>query len=272
MAINPNLDPSAFHLAGGPVGVMLIHGFTGSPPEMRLVADYLNQRGLTVFGPLLPGHGTDIEDLSKRKWQEWTGYIEKEFTNLKRNCQVVFTGGLSLGSLLSLYLAAHNDEVDGVLAYSPAIKVSDWRASLIPLLKYFMPNLPKDEDFVTDPDALAHNWSYDSLPLHAAHEIMYLSREVRRSLPQVNCPALIVQGVLDPAIAPDCAEIVNDEVGSKVKEVLLLNNSGHLVTIDGEWEHVAETTYQFIQTLVPEELKQQIQSAKSIKEKQKNSS
>ena len=256
MAINPNLDPSEFYLEGGPVGVMLIHGFTGSPPEIRLIADYLNQRGLTVSGPLLPGHGTDIEDLSKRKWQEWTGYLEKEFSKLKRNCQVVFTGGLSLGSILSLYLAAHNDDVDGVLAYSPAIKVSDWRASLIPLLKFIMPNLPKDEDFVTDPDALAQNWSYDGYPLHAAHEVMRLSQEVRRSLLQVNCPALIVQGELDPAIAPDCAPIVNDGVSSKEKEVLYLKNSGHLVTIDSEWETVAETTYQFIQAHVPEELLQ----------------
>ena len=85
MAINPNLDPSEFYLGGGPVGVMLIHGFTGSPPEMRLIADYLNQRGLTVSGPLLPGHGTSIEDLNKRKWQEWTQYLGKEFSKLKRN-------------------------------------------------------------------------------------------------------------------------------------------------------------------------------------------
>lgn len=254
MAINPNLDPSEFYLEGGPVGVMLIHGFTGSPPEIRLIADYLNQRGLTVSAPLLPGHGTSMEDLDQRKWQEWTQTIENEFTNLKRNCQVVFAGGLSLGSLLSLYLAAHNNEVDGIMAYSPAIKVSDWRASLIPVLKYIMPNLPKGEDFVTDPDALAQNWSYDGLPLHAAHEIMRLSKEVRRSLDQVNCPVLIVQGALDPAIAPDCAQIVNDGVSSKEKEVLLLNNSGHLVTIDSEWETVAETTYLFIQTHVPEEL------------------
>ena len=256
MAINPNLNPSEFFLEGGPVGVMLIHGFTGSPPEMRLIADYLNQRGITISGPLLPGHGTSMEDLSKRKWQEWTQYLGKEFSKLKGNCRVVFTGGLSLGSILSLYLAAHNDEVDGVLAYSPAIKVSDWRASLIPLLKFIMPNLPKDEDFVTDPDALAQNWSYDGYPLHAAHEVMRLSQEVRRSLPQVNCPALIVQGELDPAIAPDCAQIVNDGVSSKEKEVLYLKNSGHLVTIDSEWELVAETTYRFIQTHVPEELLQ----------------
>jgi carboxylesterase len=256
MATNPNLDPSEFYLEGGPVGVMLIHGFTGSPPEMRLIADYLNQRGLTVSGPLLPGHGTSLEDLDKRKWQEWTKAIENEFSNLRRNCQVVFTGGLSLGSLLSLYMAAHNDEMAGVMAYSPAIKVSDRRASLIPVLKYIMPNFPKGEDFVTDPDALAHNWSYDGLPLHAAHEVMHLSKEVRRSLPQVSCPILIVQGALDPAIAPDCAQIVNNGVSSEEKEVLLLNNSGHLVTIDSEWERVAEKTYKFIQAHVPEELLQ----------------
>jgi carboxylesterase len=256
MAINPNLDPSEFYLEGGPAGVVLIHGFTGSPPEMRLIADYLHQRGLTVSGPLLPGHGTEIEDLYQRKWQEWTQYIEHEVSKLKGKCQVVFVGGLSLGSLLSLYLAAHNDVVDGVIAYSPAIKVSDWRVSLIPVLKYLLSSLPKDEDFVTDQEALSHNWSYDGYPLRPAHEVMGLSKEVHRSLPQVSCPVLIVQGALDPVIAQDCAQIVNDKVSSIVKEMLIINNSGHLVTIDSEWETVAERTYQFIQAHVPEELLQ----------------
>jgi carboxylesterase len=256
MAINPNLDPSAFYLEGGPVGVMLIHGFTGSPPEIRLLADYLNQRGLTVSGPLLPGHGTSVEDLNERKWQDWTQYIEKAFTNLKRKCRVVFTGGLSLGSLVSLYMAAHTDSLDGVMAYSPAVKVSDWRVSLLPLVKYFMPILSKDGDIVTGPDSLAYNWSYEAYPLRTAHEVIRLSREVRRSLPRVNSPVLIVQGALDPAIDPDCAQIVSDGVSSKEKDVLILRNSGHLVTTDNEWEHVAETTYQFIQAHTPTEILQ----------------
>ena len=256
MAINPNMDPSEFFLDGGPVGVILIHGFTGSPPEIRLLADYLNQRGLTVSGPLLPGHGTSVEDLNERKWQDWINYIETALKNLRRKCRVVFTGGLSLGSLVSLYMAAHTDALDGVLAFSPAVKVSDWRVSLLPLAKYIMPILPKNGDFVTGPDSLAYNWSYEAYPLRTAHEVIRLSREVRRSLPQVNIPLLIVQGALDPAIDPECAQIVSDGVSSKEKKVLMLRNSGHLVTTDREWEHVAETTYQFIRAHAPEELLQ----------------
>jgi carboxylesterase len=132
--------------------------------------------------------------------------------------------------------------------------VSDWRVVLVPFLKYFIPILPKEEDGVTDPYILSHNWSYDSLPLYAAHEVIRLSRQVRRSLPQIDCPVLVVQGALDPAIEPECAQIVNSGVSSQDKTVLILNNSGHLVTIDIEWELVAETTYQFIQKHIPEEL------------------
>ena len=69
------LDPSAFILEGGSVGILLIHGFTGSTTEMRLVGEYLNQHDITVSAPCLPGHGTTIEDLNQRQWSDWSSHI-----------------------------------------------------------------------------------------------------------------------------------------------------------------------------------------------------
>ena len=122
------------------------------------------------------------------------------------------------------------------------------------MFKYLIPYIPKGGISAKNPDAVSHNWSYDVLPLKATHEVMRLSKEVRLNLPQIGCPALIVQGALDPDLDPGCAQIVYDGVRSKEKEILILNNSSHVLTIDFEWEQLAEKTYQFIRTHVPEEL------------------
>jgi carboxylesterase len=82
MTQHPHLDPSPFLLEGGSTGILLIHGFTGSPPEMLLVGDYLNERDLTVSGPLLPGHGTTVEDLDTRTWEDWTSHVESALGDL----------------------------------------------------------------------------------------------------------------------------------------------------------------------------------------------
>src|SRR5512142_2263983 len=138
-----HLDPASFFLSGGPTGVVLLHGFTGAPPEMRLVGDYLNERGLTISGPQLPGHGTSVEDLSRAKWQEWAGAAETALADLLVRCSRVFVGGLSMGALVALYTAAHHSRVAGAVAYSPAVRLRSRQIELTPLLKHFMGPQPK---------------------------------------------------------------------------------------------------------------------------------
>lgn len=89
-----SLDPSTFLLEGGWVGLLLIHGFTGSPTEMRLVGESLNQRGITVSAPCLPGHGTTLDDLNQRQWRDWSSHVAQEAANLQSRCETVFVGGL----------------------------------------------------------------------------------------------------------------------------------------------------------------------------------
>lgn len=117
------LDPSPFTLSGGTVGILLIHGMSSSPTELRFIGDYLHQRGLTVSAPLLPGHGTTIDDLHRQRWQEWTHHVETAFADVKRRCDSVFVAGISLGSLLTLYLAAHNPDLAGAIVFSPLVKM-----------------------------------------------------------------------------------------------------------------------------------------------------
>jgi len=248
MTQQPHLDPSPFFLHGGPIGVMLIHGFTGSPPEMRLVGNYLHQRGLTVSGPLLPGHGTTIDDLNQTAWTEWTKHVEGALAELQARCETVFVGGLSMGSLLTLYLAAYHPDLPGAIAYSPATMVADQRSRLAPILKYLMRQVPKGEDDdLHDPEAKSLIWSYDGWPAAGVYELQNLTREVKRLLPKVSPPLLIIYSTADETIHPDSAQFTYEHAGSADKELVTLHGSGHVLTVDAEWESVAGRTYQFIQ-------------------------
>jgi len=248
MTRHPHLDPSAFFLDGGPVGVLLIHGFTGSPPEMRLVGDYLHQRDFTVSGPLLPGHGTNADDMNRREWTEWTECVERALTDLQARCETVFVGGLSMGSVLTLYLAARHPDLPGIILYAPATWPADRLIYLTPILKYLIRKKPKSDDSdLTDPEADLRLWSYEENPAFAAHEFLKLLRWVRRALAQITCPTLIIHSTLDQAISPDSAQRTYEGIGSADKELITLRNSGHCVTVDSEWEFVAQKTHEFIQ-------------------------
>jgi len=246
-------DPFPFFLEGGPVGVLLIHGFTGSPPEMRLVGEYLHERGFTVSGPLLPGHGTTVDEMNRCRWTDWTGHAEQALADLCARCEKVFVGGLSMGSLLTLYLAAHHPDLAGIVLYSPATVVADRRIYLTPLLKHVVAKMPESgESDLTDPQAESRLWHYDETPVRAAHELLKLIRQVRRLLPRVTCPLLIIHSTGDTAIHPTSAAYTYDQVGSTDKKLVTLHNSGHCITVDSEWERVAEETYRFIQERVSE--------------------
>jgi carboxylesterase len=248
MPQHPHLDPSAFFLEGGPVGALLIHGFTGAPVEMRMVGDYLHQRGYTVSGPLLPGHGTTVEDMNHSKWTDWTGHVERSLADLQARCETVFVGGLSMGSLLTLHLAARHPELHGVIIYSPATWVANRLIHLTPAMKHLTPKKKKSgESDLTDPEADLRLWHYDYDPTFAAHELLKLIRRVRRVLPQVTCPLLIIHSALDTSIHPTSARRTYERVGSTDKELITLHNSGHCITVDSEWELVAKRTYAFIQ-------------------------
>ncbi len=241
-----HVAPSPFLLKGGPVGILLIHGFTGAPPEMRLVGDYLNQRGFTVSGILLPGHGTSADNMNRYKWTDWVGHAGQALMDLYSVCETVFIAGLSLGSLITLLLAAEKIEVSGAILYSPAIKLTSRMIHLTPFFKYLVRKVKKPEAFYVDPQARRRIWSYDQRPLFAAHELLKIIRHTKAKLSGVTCPLLMIQSTLDKTIAPESSQFIYDHVKSASKEIVMLHNSGHCLTIDGEWEVAAKQTYRFM--------------------------
>ncbi len=244
-----HLNPLAFAAEGGPVGVLLIHGFTGSVAETRPMGEYLAARGLTVQCPLLPGHGTHPEDLTRIRWPAWAGQVELALRHLQGRCQAVFVGGLSLGALLALWLGIQHPEVAGLIAMAPAVKVQNRLMPLTLVLRYLLKYSPvggmEDTD-LGDPTAIDRGWSYDQLPLWGAAEVYLLQRWVDRALPRIHQPMLIFQGRRDAFLDPRAAEIVYDRVASTDKTLTWLANSGHNLLIDGERESVWAQSHAWI--------------------------
>lgn len=251
MTPHPHLDPSPFWLEGGPVGVLLIHGHTGAPPEMRLVADYLHGRGLTVSAPLLPGHGTSVAEMRRCTWTGWVSHVERALDQLQARCSTVFVGGLSLGALLALYVATRRPGIAGIIAYSPATWAATRLIYLTPVAKYFVPYTRRAHSNLVDPVADQRIWCYGETPTFSAHEVLKLQLHLRRLLPKVTAPLLIVYSRGDTVIHPQSGPLTYRRAGSADKQMVVLDRSGHAVTVDIGWEFVAAKSYEFIAARSP---------------------
>ena len=246
MSTDQRPDPIAFDVAGGSVGCLLLHGFTGSPPEMRPLGEYLYAKGLTVSGPLLPGHGTAPDHLNRVRWQDWSAEAERALSGLMNRCDVVFVAGLSMGALLAVHMAVQQPAVAGIMLYAPALKAANRVLFLAPVAKHVIRQMPGHETDLTDPEAPSRLWHYGTYPVGGAAQLLALQRRVRRELRRVLCPAMVIYATRDTQITPDSATRVYASLGSDSKELVALHNSGHCLTVDSERDQVFAQTYGFI--------------------------
>jgi carboxylesterase len=240
-------NPAPFAHQRGPLGCLLLHGFPGSPAEMRLLGDYLAERDVSVVAPLLPGMGTIPEDLRGVRWGDWVAVAEAGLDELRANCSTIFLCGLSMGGALSLYLASRVP-VAGVAALAPAIRMRDHRFDLAPVLSPLRPwveasDSPED---LADPQNRALTWHYQRYPSVAVRQVVYLVRAMRRSLQQIRCPVLIVQSPRDGPLNPEGARWAYERIPVADKCLVWLQRSGHNIVVDVEREEVFAQTYRFI--------------------------
>lgn len=248
---NAHLEGEAFYWEGGPVGVLLSHGFTATSAEVRLLAKYLHERGYTVAGPLLPGHGTTIEEMNRCRWQDWVNAMEGLYQQLASRCQKVVVGGESMGGLLALYLAAEHSEIPAVLSYAAALHTTS--PALQFLASLMAPFVPY-RAWPPGPKSLVdERWKgYPVQPLKAAVQFFHLQKEVSRHLPSIRQPVLIMQGRLDRTVFPSVPAELAQRIGSQDKEVHWLEKSEHCVLLDQEWELAAEITAAFLERVLTE--------------------
>ena len=240
---NPHLDGDPFYWEAGPTGVLLLHGLTATPAEVRLLAEDLHAAGHTVMAPLLPGHGTRPEDLNEVRWRDWAWEVEQAYHLLATNCDQVFVGGESTGGVLALHLAAKYAEIAGVLCYAPAIQLALPMSQMVRLYVAapLIEALPKESG-----DNNPYWQGYTVNPLWAVVELVRLGREVRRNLAQIRQPVLVVQGRHDETIDPACGQIILDGVSSAVKELVWMEESAHIILLEEERAEITRLTLDFM--------------------------
>ena len=231
----PGAEP--FFYRGGPVGALLIHGFTGAPKEMRLLAEALAAEGLTVLGVRLTHHGTTPEDMFRSHWRDWFTSALDGCYLLRDQCQQIFPMGLSMGGALALRLGALYP-VAGVVAMStpsqPLYDSMDWRAQYAEQLSFLVPYVPKGEAAPTDPVTHAAHVSYPEYPVRAIPQLRELLRDTAALFPRVTVPVLLAHSRSDTGVPPENMLYIHEHLGSADKEMFWLERSSHVITEEAE--------------------------------------
>jgi carboxylesterase len=250
--LNVMEDGKPFFFEGkGRVGCLLIHGFTGTTSSMKPMGEYLAGRGLTVLGPRLPGHGTDVKDMGRHSRQEWIGAVETALREIGSMCDKVFVGGLSMGGTLTLYLGEnHPDEISGLVPISAAVSrvapgAQYYMLPLVPVLKHVMKTFPGPGNDLKDPNTT--EIAYDKLSTEALHEMIKLAAGVKADLSRIKMPIRIFVSRDDHVVPPENSRYIYDNVSSADKKMIWLENSFHVATLDLDKEQIFEQTFDFIQ-------------------------
>ena len=241
------ISVSPFLLEAGPIGVLLIHGFTASPTEMRPLGDFLHQRGLTVSGIPLPGHGTSPADLARTRWEDWYGAVEMEFDNLHQTCKVVFVAGLSVGGILGTLLAAREPRrLRGLCLLCPAFYLHSRLLFLAPLLAPIIRSRPKP---ARDREYLAHHglFSYPDMPTPALAQLHRLIRRGRQQFSQVRQPTLIFLGQKDATVRPASGITLFNQHSSPDRNLVFLPRADHILTVEPGAQFIFSRILQFIE-------------------------
>ena len=246
------LDPekvSAFRFDRGPVGCLLVHGFAGSPHEMRELGEHLAEQDITTLCEPLPGHGTSPHDMMRTNWHDWHRACVSNLSELSSKCEKVFLAGISMGGTLCLHAAAHYQQhynVAGVIALSTPVAMKIPMAPVVSVLERFIKFRALSESDVADPAARAQMQSYDRVPLRCAMSLSDLLSHVIHDLQDVHVPVLILHGRKDNMVHWSNADRIHELLGTPNKTIIELAKSGHVITVDHEKDIVKEKTCEFI--------------------------
>jgi len=234
----------AFRLEGRRIGCLLVHGLTSTPQSVRLVGEYMAEHGIDVEAVLLPGHGTTPEDLETTTWEEWYEAVRLGLDRLRPRCDRLFVCGQSMGGALALRAAAL-EPMDGVITLSAFLYLRDWRVKLLPLMKPVMRWRKSIGNDIADPEA-RDEVCYDRMSLRTVEQLIALGEATRPLVSTIEVPALVIQSRIDHVVPPDTADYIYDHVASRDKELVRLEPSYHVISMDYEHDLVAERAVRFM--------------------------
>jgi carboxylesterase len=240
MTIIEGAEPASF--AGGPDGVLVIHGFTGNPQSMRPLATAIAAAGYTVEMPLLPGHGTAVEDMVPTRWADWSGAALSAYDDLGSRCARVAVAGLSMGGTLATWLAASHPSVAGLVVVNPAIEpMAPMVDALRGLDMDVMDGIGSD---IAKPGGV--ELAYKGTPVAAL--VSFLTEGVAPladQLDAVRCPVLIFTSTQDHVVPPTSSDFLASHVSGPVERVVL-ERSYHVATLDYDAPQIESRTVEFL--------------------------
>ncbi len=240
----PQVLPGAEPLshAAGPVGVLVIHGFTGSPQSMRPIANACIAAGHTVEMPRLPGHGTTVDDMLTTDWDDWSHHVEQVYLDLAHRCEKVFVTGLSMGGALTLWLASRHQAIAGIAVINSAGEPNAERtAGLAAVVDSGQITIDAIGNDIAKPGVI--ELAYDRTPLAPLLSLVHAVSDF--DLPAIGCPTLIMVSDQDHVVPPETAQYIADTVGTDAT-VVHLANSFHVATLDHDADLINTTIIDFI--------------------------
>ncbi len=238
--------PARPELTGGRrIGVLLSHGFTGSPASMRPWAQYLAERGYGVELPLLPGHGTTWQELNTKTWDDWYAEIGRAHDKMRAEHDAVALAGLSMGGALVLRLAADRpDQVDAVAVVNPHLTTKRKDVLALPVLKWVLTSLPGITNDIKKPGVEEHG--YTRTPLKAVHSLLRAGKALAADLPRVTCPVLVFRSAEDHVVDDSSVPLITARVSSRDVTERILTDSYHVATLDHDAPRIFEESADFI--------------------------
>jgi carboxylesterase len=238
----PGAEP--WSVDGGPAGALCLHGFTGNPTSMRPVARAFAAAGFAVELPLLPGHGTAVEDMMKTGWEDWTAAAEAAYERLAARVNRVVVNGLSMGGSLTIWLAARHPEIAGIVCINPAVQVQppevlDVVRSMLDAGDLVAPGIGSD---IADPDA--RESSYEATPLAPLLSLQDGIEALQADLAAVTMPLLLMTSTQDHVVDPAQSDHLAASVSGAVERVTL-TRSYHVATLDYDRDVIQEQAVAF---------------------------
>jgi carboxylesterase len=247
----PGAEPFSHDAGPGAVGVLVVHGFTGSPKSMRPWAEELAAAGLSVELPRLPGHGTQWQDMSVTRWEDWYAEVDRTFSTLRERCDTVFVMGLSMGGSLSLRLAeTRSAEVAGLVLVNPAVHTERWDRHLLPFVRHVVTSFPGIRNDIKKPGQ--DEGAYDRLPLQPAYSLQQGWAQIRADIGKVTSPLLLLHSREDHVVEPSNAAWILAHVSSADRTEVWLEDSYHVATLDNDAPLIVSSSLDFVRRLAPQ--------------------
>lgn len=236
-----------FSLQGGNIGILLIHGFTACPIDLKPLGEILNRFGYTVYAPLLAGHGRTPEELRGTSWEDWLASAEDGVNFLRESCRRVVAVGHSMGGLLGLALAARG-KLDGVIAINSPIIYQDRNVHFAERLlnKQEYAAKPHKEKEISFTDEGLPHYSYIQVPVKALVSLNKAIPRVQRELAKIHCPALIIQGLEDKTVHPRSARMIEKSIKNRQKDVIYWAKEDHYLILGRERQKLADKIKLFL--------------------------